>query len=179
MTVAAEPRVAFGTEIFSDLFVGEAWPLIKAHKLEVAHYADIELEPDVDAYLEKQRLGGLRLFTVRKHEPIGEAEWGKHRVKVPLYPIAKQPLVGYAIFVVAPNAHYRSSLQATQDVLYIEKQYRKGTGRLFIAYCEDRLRDEGVQVVHHHLKIAHDHPETMAALGYEPVEKVYQKRLDR
>ena len=168
--MAASPRVAFGQELFSDLFMGEAWGLIKAHKAEVAHYADIELEPDVDAYLEKQRLGGLRLYTARNAFEYADGKF---------YPRSGPSLVGYAIFVVAPNAHYKSSVQATQDVLFIEKQYRKGTGRLFIAYCEDRLRDEGVQVVYQHLKCAHDHPETMAALGYEKIEHVYGKRLDR
>lgn len=177
--MAAEPRVAFGQEVLTDLFLGEAWSLIRAHKLEVAHYADIELEPDVDAYLEKQRLGGLRLFTARSTTNVRFGRIGIHEYIPPEKMVSAGDLIGYAIFVVAPNAHYKSSLQATQDVLYIEKAYRKGTGRQFISYCEDRLREEGVQAVYQHLKAKHDHPETMAALGYELVDYVYAKRLDR
>jgi lysylphosphatidylglycerol synthetase-like protein (DUF2156 family) len=52
-------------------------------------------------------------------------------------------------------------------------------GAAFIDWCDQQLRAEGVQVVSHHVKLAHDFGPTLARLGYEHVEAMWQRRLDR
>lgn len=137
----------------------EILPLLHEHKDEIAHYADIELAPDVDAYNAAEDHGALRCYTAR----------------------LDGVLVGYAIFFVKFNMHYRHSFQAVQDVLFVTKPHRHGrVGFGLIRYSEEQLHAEGVQVVYQHLKTKI--PETIALfhkLGYEDIDLIVAKRLDR
>ncbi len=137
--------------------IKEAWPLLLAHWGEVAHYPDIPLDPDDAAYFELEDAGFLRVFTVRRE---GE-------------------LIGYAVFLVGPNPHYRTSLQAKQDILFLLPVYRGSRiGYKFIKYCDDQLRDESVQVVYHHVKPKVDFGPLLKHIGYEFTETIYGRRLD-
>lgn len=153
--LAVAARVEFARESLTDALWAEAMPLLVAHKDEIAHYADIPLEPDVAMYAAVDAAGALRCFTARRHGA----------------------LVGYCLFFVRPNPHYASSLQAVQDVLYLDPSRRGMTGYRFIRWCDEQLAAEGVQVVYHHLKAKHDHAALMHALGYEVVDYIYAKRL--
>src|SRR5699024_275904 len=82
---------------------GELLPLLEAHYHEVAHYQDIPLCPDRERYEAVEANGMLRLYTAR--DDAGA-------------------LVGYAVFFVQTNAHYATSLQAVQDVLFVHPDYR-------------------------------------------------------
>ena len=133
-------------------------PMLREHWAEIAHYQDIPLHPDRQRYEMLEASGALRVFV---------ATLGGNTV-------------GYAVFVVQPNAHYSTSLQAVQDVLYLAPEYRRaGIGRALIEACDDALRAEGVQVVMHHVKLAHDFGPLLASLGYEPIETIHARRLDR
>jgi hypothetical protein len=144
-------------------FYYEALPLLEKHKNEIAHYPDIALEVDVERYRTLELLDALRIYTARiDHGPAD-----------PL------TLIGYAVFFVSPNPHYRSSLQAVQDVLYLDPEQRKGAAGIgLIRFSEAELKREGVQVVYHHVKVAHP---TLGVLldhhGYTQVETVWAKRL--
>lgn len=133
--------------------------LLLEHKEEVAHYDDIDLDPDVEAYREIEETGALRCYTARL---AGE-------------------LIGYGIFFIRHNVHYRKSLQAVQDVLFVTKLHRHGrVGYKLIRFSEEQLRAEGVQVIYHHLKT--NRPETITLfhkLGYEDIDLIVAKRLDR
>lgn len=137
--------------------IEEAAPLLELHKAELAHYPDIQLEVDVKAYAALQAAGQLRCYTAR--------DCGR--------------LVGYALFFVRPNHHYRGSLQAWQDVLYLHQDYRRGrVGITLIRVAETRLRAEGVQVVYHHAKRTNKTGELLGCMGYELVDEIWAKRLD-
>lgn len=130
-------------------------PLLQAHWREVAHYQDIPLNPDFDFY---RTSPNLRCVTVRDD---GE-------------------LTGYAIFGVGRNKHYMDSLQSVQDVFFVHPQHRGFAGKRLIRASDAMLRAEGVQVSYHHVKEAH--PVLGALLrseGYEPVETIWAKRLDK
>jgi hypothetical protein len=86
-------------------------------------------------------------------------------------------LVGYAIFFILRNPHYRSSLQATQDVLFIRPDSR-GFGAKFILWCDHQLKQEKVQVVYHHVKKAHNFGPMLERMGYELVDYIYARRMD-
>ena len=145
----------FKRETFHKIF-DEVIPLLKAHYLEIAHYKDIELDVDVEGYLLAEERGCYRVYTARCNQ---------------------NKLIGYAAFFVRNNLHYKQSLQAVQDVVYIDKAQR-GFGRLFIQWCDDRLREEGVQVVMHHLKAAHNWGKILEEQGYDLQDLIYTKRLD-
>jgi len=91
-----------------------------------------------------------------------------------------EKLMGYNVFFVANNAHYKDSLQATQDILYLAPEYRgKMTGVRFIRWCDNELEDLGVEVVYQHVKAR---PELnfgpmLERIGYELVDLIYTKRL--
>ncbi len=146
-----------------DPWYAEALPLLEKHRLELAHYTDIPLDVDVPGYLAAEAAGTLRVFTARLDRGPSE----------PL------TLIGYALFFVRANPHYQSSLQAVQDVLYLDPDQRKGAAGLgLINFVEQELRREGVEVIYHHVK--KEHP-TLGRLlvhrGYEEIESVFAKRF--
>ena len=130
--------------------------LIRSHYKEISAYQDIELKPDWDKYLQMEREQKLTCFVARK---------GGDKV------------IGYAIFFVQFNMHYRESLQAVQDIIYIDKEER-GFGSDFIQWMDKELKSDGVQVVYHHVKCKHDWGKALESLGYNHIEKMYGKRLD-
>jgi GNAT superfamily N-acetyltransferase len=138
----------------------EVFPLLRLHKDEVAHYQDIELDPDIEAYNRAEELGMVRVFTVRTD--------GK--------------LIGYIAYFVRPNMHYRKSLQAVQDVLFLHPDYRRGrVGMELIAFADRRLAEEGVQATYQHVKCKPglNFGPLLERLGYECVDHIWAKRLDR
>lgn len=133
-------------------------PLFEKHWREVAHYQDIQLDPDWGRYFDSQKKGILKTFTARKRED--------------------DEIVGYAFFVVAHNLHYRKSLQAVQDIIFIDPEHR-GFGKRFISWCDEQLKSSGVQAVYHHVKKAHNFGPLLERDGYELVDLIYAKRLDK
>lgn len=132
--------------------------LFRGHYEEIAFYKDIELDPDEGVYVKAAAQGMLRIYTVRD----------------------AGALVGYVMFLVRPNPHYKASLTAAQDVLYLKPEYRRGlTGVRLLRMAEQRLAAEGVQVVYHHVKRTNRVGELLGRLGYDLVDQVYAKRLDK
>lgn len=132
--------------------------LLQSHWAEVARDHDIPLEPDYEIYRLMEDKGSLRMYTAR------EIEGGK--------------LIGYNCFFVQPHLHYKSSIQASQDIIFIDKE-RRGFGRRFINWCDEQLADEGVQKVMHHVKAKHNFGPLLESLGYELADLIYAKRLDK
>ena len=151
-------QITFHCEPFSRHLVDEIEPLLIAHYREIAHYQDIPLAPDLGRYEGLSKADALRIFTVRVA--------GK--------------LCGYGVFIVSLNLHYSTSRQSAQDILYVSPEYRgAGLGRKLLAYCDVMLAREGVQMNAHHVKAAHPKlGEILSAMGYEPMETVWVKRLD-
>lgn len=143
----------FAPEIFEDI-----GPLLIKHYKEIAHYQDIELKPDWQAYAQLEECKILRVFTVRDEAKNNE-------------------LIGYAIYFVRKNIHYSDSLQAVQDILFVDPS-RRGIGLAFMKWCDKQLKAEHVQVVYHHVKKSHDFGPLLARQGYTLVDYIYGKRLD-
>jgi GNAT superfamily N-acetyltransferase len=133
--------------------------LLTEHWLEISHYPDILLEVDWPAYEAAEANGKFRVFTARIDGVI----------------------VGYATFFVNRNPHYKSSLQAVQDILFLSPPYRGSTlGYRLIAFAHKALKAEGCQCEYHHQKIAHPAlGRLLKKMGYEPIEIIWAKRLDR
>jgi hypothetical protein len=135
----------------------EALPLLESHWREITHYADIPLDPDKDMYNQMEEIGALRCFTAR----------------------AQGRLVGYAVFFIRHNLHYRSSLQAMQDVLFVLPEHRARLGVKLIRESERLLTSAGVQVLYHHVKRTNKVGELLVRMGYELIDEIYGKRLDQ
>ena len=147
--------IKFGRELLSNVF-DEMMPLFDKHYKEIAHYQDIPLDPIKDEYMAREKAGAVRAFIARD-------EYGA--------------IVGYAVFFVCRNLHYRSSLQALQDVLFIDPA-KRGFGMKFIAWCDEQLKAEGIQVSYHHVKKEHNFGPLLERLGYDLVDLIYARRLD-
>ena len=77
------------------------------------------------------------------------------------------------------NIHYQDSLQALQDVIYVDRELRgNGIGKEFIKWCEEQLRADGVQAIYQHVKNKHNFGPMLETMGYELVDLIYAKRLD-
>lgn len=136
----------------------EGMPLFVQHWREIATHQDIELAPDTALYETAADQGTLKVFTAR----------------------SDGQLIGYAVYFANPHPHYRHSLQAMQDILFVRKEFRRGTvGARLIRYCDQALAMMGVQVVYQHVKAAHNFGPLLERDGYQLVEHIYSKRLDR
>lgn len=149
----------------------EAKPLYEAHYEEIAFYKDIPLIVNEALYMQAEESGSLRCFTARYN---GE-------------------LVGYCVFKVGYNPRYSTSLQALQDILYVDKTKRGALiGKRLVEFCHERLKGEGVQLVMQHSKVSPEIKALLAEmkdrkdvgrlfelLGYDLIDFVHAKRLDR
>lgn len=147
-------------EMLTEALWSEVMPLLTAHYHEIAHYPDIELNPWKERYFTLQDNGALRLLVARD-------EGG---------------LIGYLAVLVTPHLHYADSLTASQDVLFVRNDHRGLLlGRDLIRAAEEMLRAEGVQVFSQHCKVRPDIDvgRLFRAMGYEPMDMIYVKRLDR
>lgn len=164
-------RCAFAPERLTAEFMAEAWPLLEKHRREVARYQDIELNPDMAVYQAAVNAGIVRLFTARHYFPAPLKE-------APDMYMAGQRLVGYALFFVRPNPHYAQSVQAVQDVIFLDKSMRGVDGWQFIKYCDHALAAEGVDVIYHHVKAKHNFGHILERMGYELVDHIYARRVN-
>lgn len=143
-------REKLSPELFSELL-----PLLSAHYREVAHFQDIEFDPDMESYAALDKTERLRIFTCREE---GE-------------------LVGYSVYFISQSLHYKKSKQAHQDILFVHPE-KRGVGHRLIRWCDEQLRLEGVQVVYQHIKAKHNFGPMLEWLGYELVDHIYARRLD-
>lgn len=138
-----------------ETFIDEIKPLLESHYDEIAHFKSIPLDPDYDQYLELEKMGIVRCFIARNND--GD-------------------MIGYAIYFVRRNIHYKSSLQSVQDVLYMNPAYR-GRGGLFIMWCDEQLKAEGVEVNYHHIKAEHNFGPMLEKMGYRLIDLIYGRIL--
>jgi GNAT superfamily N-acetyltransferase len=152
--VAAHAPVVYGLERIEDV-LEEIRPLLATHWEEIAHYRDLPLDPDWDKYRATEERGALRIFTAR----------------------IEGRMVGYLIYIVTPGLHYRSTLQATQDIYFVVPEHRGGLGRRLLRFADACLKEEGVQVIYQHVKAAHNFGPMLERQGYVLIDLIYGKRL--
>ncbi len=147
--------VVFSREDLTDALWDEATPLLQKHWEEVAHYRDVPLEPDREYYAAMHTAGFVRCFTARRGS-----------------------LLGYAIYFVKHHPHYKNTLFAAQDVIYLAPEIRGRPAFQFVAWCDQQLADDGVSVVAQHMKAKHPFGRLLEAQGYELMDLIYTKRLN-
>jgi hypothetical protein len=146
----------FKLEKFADC-IEEMSLIAKEHYEEVAPYKDIHLNIRWDRLIEINEAGVSKLYTARCSE--GD-------------------MCGYVYFFVNYSLEYGNSLQASMSNIFIRKEDR-GFGHKFISWCDTQLKELGVQVVNHHVKVFNDYGVMLERLGYDKMNIEYSKRLDK
>lgn len=141
-------------ERFEDV-VEELKEITVKHWEEIARNKDkIELNPDWNKYIEIEKSGILQTITCRDDER----------------------LVGYCIDIYLPHIHYKDHKFSMNDVLFLRKEYRGAhIGAKLLLAVELGLKEKGVDVVHMHVKCAHDFGPLLERIGYQQIEKIYEK----
>jgi hypothetical protein len=128
--------------------------LIQRHYEEIAWKRDkIPLDVDWERYGELERAGVVHFYTARM-DGI---------------------LIGYSCYIVNRHLHYKTTLFAQNDVLYIDKPYRGRKGAGFIRWCEEQLKALGVQVHGLHIKKWFDWSPLALRMGFEHMDGIYMK----
>lgn len=132
-------------------------PLLEEHWQEIALNKDkIKLNPDWAAYETLEDDNRLRIFTAREGDL----------------------LVGYFVTVLGFNIHYKDHLFATNDVIFLHPNYRKGrTGIKLIQFAEQCLKEDGVSVLSINTKVHKPFDKLMEFLGFGLIERVYSKYI--
>ena len=130
-------------------------PLIKLHWEEIALNKDnIKLNPDWNAYHDLEVAGKLKIFTAR----------------------VDSSLVGYFVVLLGNNIHYKDHVFASNDVIYLHKDYRKGfAGIRLIKFAEKCLKEDGVSVLVINTKSHKPFDKVLERLKFKPIERVYSK----
>ncbi len=148
---------SFAEERFADLDYDEVMPLLEEHWMEVSFDKEIPLNPDLEKYLLLEEAGHLHCLSCRDEEGT---------------------LVGYVVTFLTPHVHYKDTLYAENDLIYIHPNHRKGTlGIRMLRRFEEIMKERGVDVLHMHVKISIDFGKVLQRLGYHHEENVYRKKI--
>lgn len=135
----------------------DAQKLLEAHWEEIAlNKGKIALNPDWEAYEALESSGKLKIFTARNDDR----------------------LIGYFVVIVGVNLHYKDHVFAVNDILYLDKEHRKGrTGLKLIKFAEKCLKEDGVSVLSINTKVHKPFDSLMEYMGFNLIERVYSKYI--
>ena len=149
--------IKYQVEKITEEFVEESRSLLEDHWEEIAMYKDkIVFDPDYDKYFQMDELAQLHIVTVRD----------------------EGVLVGYFISFVSPHPHYRNDLFASNDILFIKKEYRGSTVayRMF-KFAKKELKSLGVSVMLISMKAEFPFEELCEGLGMDKHEITYSEYI--
>lgn len=149
-------KIEFAVELLDDIFP-EMADLFTQHYEEIAGHKDkIKLAPDMFRYTEMEKLGKLLICTIR--------EQGR--------------LIGYSLYFVDTHIHYKHTLFAMNDILFLLPEYRKdGLALKLLAYCEVQMRRLGVDIAGIHMKTYASFDKLCELAQYDFTEKIYTKYI--
>jgi len=145
-------------EEHADVVIQEGFQLFKDHWKEIALYQDkIELSPDYTRYRHLYDKDELHVVTARD-------EYGR--------------IVGYLVSLLQKGLHYKNTLWAYNDILYVCPEYRKGTtGIKLLKFAEKALKEIGVDVIVVRVKTQHNFGKVLERMGYENTELSFTKHV--
>lgn len=150
--------ITIAVESHSDELIDELKPLIKRHYDEIAlNKEDVPLDPDWDQYKALGDAGRMLVVCVRNEN---------------------SELIGYSVFFLAHHIHYKQTLVANNDVLYLAPEHRNSkVGLRLIKDSETACRARGVNKIIWHVKFAHDFRDILYRLGYADEDAIVGKIL--
>src|SRR6266849_4800330 len=149
----------FALEPYSEKLVQDMRPMWDDHNAEVFE-EPIPPDPNLRMYSDAQKQGTLRIFTAR----IGRG--------------GLSLLVGYQVFFVMKHPHRQYSLEACQDILYLDPEVRQGlVGVKFLKWCDAQLVAEGVKMIAHQIRAKKNFGKIFERMGYQLTEMTYARRV--
>lgn len=145
------------TPISAVEYLGQAWPLLEEHRLELATNPEkMQLDPDIQTYAlleELNKLMSLGVFDDDGH------------------------LVGYSINIVNRNLHYDLRM-CQNDILYLRKDLRLGPlGLKLIRATEAHAKELGCDMMIWHAKPHTSLDQILPRVGYRTQDIMYSKEL--
>ena len=150
-------NLEIGCEPLSALLDDGLAELVRKHWEEVGVYKDeMPLEVDWGQYRRLEDQGTLKIFAARLNDE----------------------LIGYNSFIVTHHLHYRSTLHALGDAIYVlPEKRRSGAGPLMIEFAEKqfaRMASPGKCRIVYHDKAFLDYlGPLLKKRGYQHVENIY------
>lgn len=146
-------------ENLTDSLIEEVRPLLEAHYREIAWRQDvIPLDIDVERYKELWEKGHVLVIAAREKDLT---------------------LVGYNVYLINQHLHYKSTVYAMNDVLYVtpgRRGYSIALKMLHVAETILKRRFERL-VMGLHIKEDHDWGILAARAGYEKNESTWFKYI--
>lgn len=139
------------------VIVDEAWPLLEAHREELATNKGLMvLSPNRDAYEDIEQHGSLLCLVARA---------------------ASGQITGYSVCMLGRHLHY-DMVYAHNDVLYVDPAHRKGRlGLRLINETEARAKARGAQFIIWHAKPDTALAALMPRLGYRLQDLILSREL--
>ena len=131
----------------------EAKGLFAKHFVEISHRPELPLRPDIQGYRTAEERGHVACFSARRRGKI----------------------VGYAVFFLQRALLYQH-MEAVCSMLYINPEDR-GFGGIFIDWIDEKLKDQGMAEVYHHVPAKRDFSPLIERKGYELVDRLFVKKL--
>jgi hypothetical protein len=142
-----------GKECFNEIS-----KMFEKHYEELSVTKGFKLNPDYNVYWEADKRKTLKVILCKNGDET----------------------IGYIVYFIGLNLHYKDCLLATEDIYYLKPEYRKGrTGIKMFKFAEQYLKSIGVNMIRYSTKTHLDNSKLFEFLGYEFIEKVFIKKLDR
>lgn len=147
--------IQYTTAKVSECF-DEVLSLLDNHYQELSVTKHYKLNPCFDLYKANEKNGKCRVILCKNDNEI----------------------IGYIIFFIDVNLHYKDCLLATEDIYYLKPEYRKGrTGIKMFKFAEEYLKSLGVNMIKYSTKVHSDNSKLFEYLGFSFTEKVYIKTI--
>ena len=148
--------IKYEVEKITDKNIAQVMPIFEAHREELQSFKDMKLNPDWDAYKMMQDMDRL-VWLIARDEGV---------------------IVGYAVYMLSYNLHYKDFLFAIEDIFYVVNDKRGSRiGINLVKKSEEILKDRGVDVITHHAKFTNKFAPFLERLGYNKTETMLAKRI--
>lgn len=148
--------LTFQREVVTADFMAEARPLMLANALETGSFPELTPEPDVAVYCAVEQAGMLRCYTARQ----------------------QGVLVAYASWFLREHPHYRGSIWAAHDVLFLAAEARQGlAGVRLLRFAEQAMAADGAQYITMHSAGRRDITPVLERMGYVLTDQVFARRV--
>ena len=132
-------------------------PLLRQDWEEIEHNKELhKFDPAWELYEALEETNSLSIFTAR----------------------SDSNLIGYFVVITMPSLHCRGLTQALCDIIYLDKDYRKGLiGYKLFKFAEDCVREDGADVLYVATTKVNPIDNLMVKLGYNKIETRFEKVL--
>lgn len=147
----------FTEEPFSKEVYNEIYPLLEEHWTEIATDKTVKLDPDFDNYQLLQDTGHLHTLLCRNE---------------------LNQIIGYIVTFLMPHMHYKNTLYAQNDLIYIHPDHRRGSlAARMLKVFEEHMKEKGVDIIQMHVKVAFEFGAMLTRVGFMHEENVYRKKI--